>query len=85
MEVVIRKSARKALERMDAKTRNRFFECFDLIAEGREGALEIRKLSGRDGYRLRAGQYRAIFTKDFELLDVLDVGPRGGIYSKGGS
>lgn len=84
MKIVIRKSARKALERMDTKTRNRFFECFDLIAQGREDALDIRKLNGRDGYRLRAGQYRAIFTKDFELLDVLDAGPRGGIYGKGG-
>ena len=36
-------------------------------------ANNVKKLQGRDGYRLRVGDYRVIF-------EVLDVGPRGGIY-----
>jgi mRNA interferase RelE/StbE len=81
MKIVIRKSAQKALARMNSKMRTQFFTCFDRIAAGDISKLDIKKLTGREGYRLRIGQYRAIFTKDYELLDVLDVGPRGDIYS----
>jgi mRNA interferase RelE/StbE len=80
MKVVIRKSALKALERKDAKMRKRFFEAFEQIAAGKADKLEIQKLVGRTGFRLRIGQYRALFTQDLVLLNVLDVGPRGGIY-----
>jgi len=81
MKIVIRKSAQKALARMNSKMRTQFFKSFDRIVAGDASKLDIKKLTGREGYRLRIGQYRAIFTKDYELLDVLDVGPRGDIYS----
>ena len=42
----------------------------------------VKKLQGRDGYRLRVGEWRAIYEiRDEQLIIlVLDIGPRGGIY-----
>jgi hypothetical protein len=37
------------------------------------------KLSGREGFRLSTGQYRAIYTHEAEVI-VIDAGPRGDIY-----
>jgi len=42
-------------------------------------ANNVKALQGRDGIRLRVGDWRVIM-RDDEVLDVLDIGPRGGIY-----
>ena len=39
----------------------------------------VKALQGRDGIRLRVGDWRVIM-QDGEVLDVLDIGPRGRIY-----
>jgi mRNA interferase RelE/StbE len=41
-------------------------------------ANNVTTLKGRDGVRLRVGDWRVIMI-DGEVLDILDVGPRGGI------
>jgi mRNA interferase RelE/StbE len=40
------------------------------------------KLQGRDGYRLRVGDWRVIYELHDDRLELwaLEVGPRGGIY-----
>lgn len=43
-------------------------------------AGNVRKLQGRQGYRLRVGDYRVIFDEHGNILDILSVGPRGSIY-----
>jgi mRNA interferase RelE/StbE len=43
-------------------------------------ASNVRKLQGRQGYRLRVGDYRVIFDEHGSVLDILSVGPRSGIY-----
>lgn len=42
----------------------------------------LSKLQGRDGYRLRVGNWRVIYElhDDRLVMLVLEVGPRGGIY-----
>ena len=42
----------------------------------------LRKLQGRNGYRLRVGDWRVIYElqDDRLVMLVLEVGPRGGIY-----
>jgi mRNA interferase RelE/StbE len=42
----------------------------------------LTKLQGRDGYRLRVGDWRIIYSLDDDRLVmlVLEVAPRGGIY-----
>lgn len=43
-------------------------------------AANIRKLAGREGYRLRVGDWRVIFDDDGHVLAILAIGPRGGVY-----
>ncbi len=40
-----------------------------------------KKLKGREGYRLRVGKWRVIFDLDGNVLEILEVGARGNIYS----
>jgi mRNA interferase RelE/StbE len=42
----------------------------------------VSKLQGRDGYRLRIGDWRVIYQLHDDRLELwaLEVGPRGGIY-----
>jgi mRNA interferase RelE/StbE len=42
----------------------------------------IKKLTGREGYRLRIGNWRALYTIDLddEVISVMVIKPRGGAY-----
>jgi len=40
----------------------------------------VKRLKGRDGLRLRIGDWRVIFHEDRETIDVLIIGPRGSVY-----
>lgn len=43
-------------------------------------ANNIKALKGRDGIRLRVGDWRVIMDDQGNVLAVLEIGPRGGIY-----
>ena len=43
-------------------------------------ANNVTKLQGRDGFRLRVGDWRVIFDEVGTVLAVLEIGSRGGIY-----
>jgi len=62
-QVMYRKPAAKALARMPAKIAQAFRDAFSAIAEGKEAGLDICRLQGRPGYRLRIGGYRAIYER----------------------
>ena len=40
----------------------------------------VKALRGRDGFRLRVGDWRVIFDEDGRVISVLEIGPRGGAY-----
>jgi mRNA interferase RelE/StbE len=44
------------------------------------GAGDVKSLSGREGARLRVGDWRVIFTEDPTTIIVVAVGHRGEIY-----
>jgi len=75
----IRKKAAKALAKMPKRTAAAFFVAFEKIEAGKPGKLDVRRLSGVEGFRLRIGRYRALYTHELEVI-VIDVGPRGDIY-----
>ncbi len=69
----------KALRRMPVKTSAAFLKAFERIEAGDDHGVDLKKLSGREGFRLRIGQYRAIYTYETEVI-VVDAGPRADIY-----
>lgn len=77
--VTYRPAARKALRRIPANTALRIMETIDAYAaDPASQANNVTALQGREGIRLRVGDWRVIML-DGEVLDVLDVGPRGSI------
>lgn len=81
--ITYKKTATKALQKLPAKQRDRFQKTFQLLAQDPERRdLDVNTLTGRPGYRLRIGTWRAIYeVKDDELVIlVLDVGARGDVY-----
>ena len=68
---------------MPGKISEKFTDSFALLANNNEEAsLDIKKLEGRDGFRLRIGSYRAIYRKlnDVMVIDVINAGIRGDVY-----
>ena len=68
---------------MPSKISEKFTDSFALLANNNEEAsLDIKKLEGRDGFRLRIGSYRAIYRKlnDVMVIDVINAGIRGDVY-----
>lgn len=81
MKVVTYKPAAvKALRRMPANTARRIVGKIEAYAVDPESQQNnIKALKGVDAVRLRIGDWRVIM-HDGVVLDILDIGPRGGIY-----
>lgn len=78
--VVIQPAARKVLRKMPATTARRILDKIDAYAaDPQSQANNVTALIGREGIRLRVGDWRVIM-HDGEVLDVLKIGPRGGVY-----
>ncbi|MBZ4023734.1 hypothetical protein CKO11_14870 [Rhodobacter sp. TJ_12] len=43
-------------------------------------AINVKPLKGREGLRLRVGDWRVIMDDRGNVLAILDIGPRGGVY-----
>lgn len=48
----------------------------DLDRYAMTGAGDVKKLNGRDGYRLRSGRYRVLFDEDQTTVLAVYVGKR---------
>jgi mRNA interferase RelE/StbE len=81
--VVTTQSFAKALSRLPLNWQRR------IVGKIKEVAVDpyakhnnVAKLQGRDGYRLRVGDWRIIYRLQDDRLElwVLEVGARGGIY-----
>jgi len=75
------RKAIKGIRKLPVDVADQFRTAFHDIANNR-GHWNVKKLVGREGYRLRIGGYRAVYKIEGEQVTVLvlDVGPRGGIY-----
>ncbi len=74
------RKATRALRRMPANEAQRIMDkVSQYAADPASLANNVTALKGRDGIRLRVGDWRVIM-EDGVVLEVLDVGPRGGIY-----
>lgn len=78
--ITYRYAARKALRWMPANTAKRIVGKIEAYAENPASqANNVKKLEGEDGIRLRVGDWRVIML-DGEVIDVVRIGPRGGVY-----
>ena len=81
MKITISKDASKGLRRLPHNVAARIQLKIKQYAQ-RPASLanNVTKLQGRNGFRLRVGDYRMIFEIVGQSMHVLAVGPRGSIY-----
>lgn len=73
--------ALKALRRMPANTARRIWDKIEAYAAAPlSQANNVTALKGREGIRLRVGDWRVIMDDQGMVLDILEIGPRGGVY-----
>lgn len=75
MEIQYSKQAVKFLKKQDMTTRKRIINAINLLPSG-----DVKKLQGRQGYRLRVGDYRIIFDKSGNILYIEKIDSRGQVY-----
>ena len=79
-QIAYTRNALKALRRMPANTAERIKAKIEAYAtDPTSQANNVKALQGRPGIRLRVGDWRVIM-EDGVVLDVLEIGTRGGIY-----
>jgi mRNA interferase RelE/StbE len=75
------KAAIRALRRMPANTATLIRTKIEAYAQDPSSqANNVKSLKGREGIRLRAGDWRVIMDDRGNVLAVLQIEPRGGIY-----
>lgn len=80
-DVTYKPAALKALRKMPANTAMRIRNKISAYAADPDSqANNVKALKGRKGIRLRVGDWRVIMDDNGDVLDVLKIGPRGGIY-----
>jgi mRNA interferase RelE/StbE len=74
--------ALKALRWMPRNTADLIRRKIQEVAVDPATSRNVKKLKGRDGYRLRVGDWRIVYDLDngVLVLIVIEIGPRGSIY-----
>lgn len=76
-KIKIKKAAMKFIEKQGREQQKRILEAIYRLPVG-----DIKKLQGQNAYRLRVGDYRIIYTIEYDILviTVIAAGNRGQIY-----
>jgi mRNA interferase RelE/StbE len=77
-EIVFTAAAAKQRAKLDAKVRARIDAKLDTFATTGQG--DVKRLAGRDGARLRFGDWRVLFFEDRGAIVVVAVGHRREVY-----
>lgn len=75
LSIIYSKNAYKFLKRQDKTTQKRIIEAIERLPKG-----DTKKLKGTSGYRLRVGDYRIIYDKEGNIINIIDIGNRGQAY-----
>ena len=73
--IIYSKDALKFLNKQDKPTRKRIVSAIEKLPLG-----NIKKLQGTIGYRLRVGDFRILFDKDGNIINIIKIDNRGQIY-----
>jgi mRNA interferase RelE/StbE len=80
-----RRQARNYLARLSLKTKTAIVKKLHEIAiDPDDHCHDIDVLKGKEGFRLRVGQYRILYTRqdDQLVIEVVKIRPRGDIYKR---
>ncbi|MGX9144370.1 type II toxin-antitoxin system RelE family toxin [Mesorhizobium sp. 128a] len=72
--IILSVSAARDLDNLPADVREQVSE--GLITYAVSGRGDVKRLAGRDGYRLRIGRYRVIFDEDRTTVLAIYIGKR---------
>jgi mRNA interferase RelE/StbE len=72
--IVFTVAAARDLDALPPIAREQIVEALSAFAL--EGVGDVKKLSGREGFRLRVGVYRVLFTQDMTTILAIYVGRR---------
>jgi mRNA interferase RelE/StbE len=78
-----RRKARNYLARLPLKIKTRIVKNLHTLCSNPDSSLlEIDNLKGKEGFRMRIGQFRIIYTRDDSnlIIEVVKIRPRGDIY-----
>lgn len=75
MEIKYSKQAIKFLDKQNEETKSRIKKAINKLPLG-----DVKKLKGSDYYRLRIGDFRVIFDRDFNIIHVIKIDNRGQAY-----
>ena len=81
--LMYRKGARNYLARLPRKTKRTIVNHLHRLArDPSDPSLDIDILKARQGFRLRVGRYRIIYTRhdDMLIIEVVRIRPRGDVY-----
>jgi len=84
-ELKYRRQARNYLARLPLRIKSAIVNnLHELAANPDNASLNIDALKGREGFRLKVGQYRVIYTRqdDRLIIEVVKIRPRGDIYKR---
>ena len=82
-KVTIRKQAQKKLASLTEKQRITISEAVRFLGlHPDDQRLDIKKLLGRSGYRVRVGSWRIIYERNdyLRIISIEKIGARGDIY-----
>ena len=80
-----RRQARNYLAGLPLKIKSVIVDRLHQLATNPDSpSLDIDALKGREGFRLRVGQYRVIYTRQDDRLtiEIVKIRPRGDIYKR---
>lgn len=77
MQFIYSKQAIKFLSKQPKPVRKRIVMAIESLPRG-----DVRRLEGTDNFRLRVGDFRVIFSKSGEVVDIIKIGNRGQVYRR---
>ena len=80
-EIRYQEAALKALARIPKPISTRILEKIEQFAvDPASLANSVTRLTGKPAIRLRVGDWRVIMDDAGEVLEIMKIGPRGGVY-----
>jgi mRNA interferase RelE/StbE len=83
--LIYRRRARNYLARLPLKIKSRIIDkLHELQKDPDNTSIDVDKLKGEAGYRLRIGPYRILYTRDRDqlIIEVVKIRTRGDIYKR---